>query len=319
MQTENAELRSIAWKAVKFLTLLVVLDFVLGSLAQKAFESQTTGKFARIARTLDSAAADVWILGSSHANRHYVPSIIEAELDASCYNAGVQGQLLPFQEVISRIILARTQPKLIVLNIDDRWLFHSPESRGRLSDLHPFYWNHRNEIRRAIGGQWFTDIQMLSKAYRYNSTVAHVLKYYLSPQPDYDGYRPLFGEMMPGQHRKARRYLRSEISAAATESFRALLRDARDRSVRIVCMVSPTCNAYSESESMQLMKAIAQEEGVQVFDFANDERFAGNNSLFFNESHLNDEGAKEFSGVIAPILKDVLGVSQKHGQFSKVE
>lgn len=305
----------------KFILVFAIVELSLGTLAQKLFFSQTSGKHARITNSIKTAEADLFVFGSSHAFRHYVPSVLEKELNLSVHNAGVLGQKLLFSSLLFELVLQRTRPEVVILNIDSDWLFHSSESYDRLTELNPYYWDYPEMLKPWLSLYSETEpLKLHLKSYQYNSTLVHAVKYYFLPQPDVKGYVPLHGHLPPPKNESdyiigedeiiEKEEVIDEKLIAALDRFITL---AKKNNVKLFFVRSPGFMlepSYANSESYQLIKEIAEEEGIPLLDFYDDKRFVGNYTLFKDPMHLNDKGARLFSELVADSLKQKLKVRQ---------
>ncbi|MDB2606195.1 DUF1574 domain-containing protein [Zobellia sp.] len=303
------------FKFLKFLIILLIVDLLFGTLAKKVFFGQRTGKQARITYSIKEANSDIFIFGSSHANRHYVPSVIQEELNKSCYNAGVQGQGILFNDALQKIILQRTKPKLIILNIDDIWLYERNDNYDRLADFYPYYWDYRKVLKPVIDlRSKLTDFKLAFKAYQYNSTLVHAIKYMVSPQKNFEGYLPLKGTVvsMPEaqistEKKKSENHTRTPLDSNFIASYKSFIKTAKDSNIKLILVISPWYLHMntSDNESMTLLKSIAKIENTPIIDLYNDNRFLDKNELFNDTSHLNDNGAHTFSTIVAEEIKKI--------------
>lgn len=310
----------VAIKLVKFLVIFVIMDFTLGSLVKQIFFSQKSGKYARLTHAIEEAEADIMIFGSSHANRHYVPSVFERELGQSAYNCGVLGQGLIFNYALEKIVLKRTKPKLIILNIDKNWVYKSEKFYDGLRDLYPYYWDHREILKPIFKLESrLIDFQLLSKAYQTNSTIIHAIKYYFSPQYADQGYVPSKKKMKPPTHHEGenpnvrKRTGSEEFDPNFIAALKSFINTARDENIELVFVISPNVHEtdFSTHKSFNKIKEIVKEESVTFFDFSNDRRFLNAYSLFNDRSHLNDEGAHLFSKILTENIKKSAIITDK--------
>ena len=151
----------------------------------------------------------------------------------------------------------------------------------------------------------FEEVFLQSRLYQYNSTIVHVIRYAISPQPDWNGYRPDYGmmdtptaeeernEVAVSRSFRANRDL-DPVMVDAMERFAA---DARRKGVRVFYFVSPGALPYDLDGNASFRKAedIAHEAGVPFFNFRNHPGFLRQYSLFANSGHLNDAGARRYS------------------------
>jgi hypothetical protein len=109
----KSEFKVLFSKSLRFFIVFLLIDLSLGFIAKEIFFSQKTGKYSRLTHSIQRDSSEVIIMGSSHANRHYIPSILEKELNMTCYNSGVQGQGLIFHTALQKMIFKRHKPKYI--------------------------------------------------------------------------------------------------------------------------------------------------------------------------------------------------------------
>jgi hypothetical protein len=299
-------------KALKFLLIFLIVDNGYGWLAGRMFFSQSSGKYHRITHSLEKEEADILVFGSSHANRHFVPEVFEEQTGKSCYNMGVQGQKILFHSTLQDIVLNRTTPDLMILNVDPDWMYHSQNAYDRLADLHPYYTRYPKEVRQAVNTKGrYEYLKLYLQLYRYNSTLVHILRYALAPQYDDHGYRPLQGRMKPLEEKLGKEngdhYKGDPIDPHFVDAFRAFIQRGKERGIAMIFVVSPILNGgdYSEDASFQQMEAILKEEGYPLYNFMNDERFYYQHELFNDRAHLNDDGARLFSKIVLDKINEL--------------
>lgn len=310
------EIVSIAKFGAMFMVVLVMIELLLGGSAQYIYFSQKSGKQARLIESIERENNGVLILGSSHANRHYVPSVFQDALGVDAYNAGVQGQKVLFASALLSVILKTSKPKLIILNIDDGWMEESPEAYDRLADLYPFYWNHRDALKPVLSlNLKFPDIQLMSAAYRLNSTVLHSIIYRVKPQKADNGYRPLNGQMDEQKHLDRLSDIETssiepepKIDSAFVEALKDIIQTCEANKIPLATAISPRIDPPNEktSASLEIMQRILMEKSIPILDHRTDTAFVGHYELFKDASHLNHKGATKYSAVIAKQVGSVV-------------
>lgn len=308
-------------KALVFMLIIIAIDFGFGHLARYAYFNQSSGKNFRVTYTMEELNDDVVIFGSSHAANHYVPEVMEEVMVMSCYNAGVQGQRIIFHSTVESIMLKRYKPKLIVLNIDPYWLFENPESYDALSDLNPYYYKYPDEIAPIL--QLKSDYEkykLWSKLYQYNSTIAHIAKYWISEQKDYRGYMPLQGQLSPDAvninsketKKESEQLPKEKIDANFILAVESFITNAQEAGVKLIFVTSPHVNQfdYSDNKSFNKLKEIAAENNVPILDYYVNDQFTGRYKLYKDHSHLNMDGAKYFSRIVAEDLMKLMNDSE---------
>ncbi len=307
------EIKLTILKIIKFVFILLIADLCFGFVANKAFLSQKTGKFSRNSYAINEAKENIIIFGSSLAHRHYVPEVLEEKLSSTCYNAGADGQHLPFHYALQKMILKRTLPKLIILNIDKDLLFKSNIANKRLSVLHPYYSNYKKELNPILSlNDEFIDFKMFFKTYQNNSTLIHAIKYYLIPQSSIKGYRPQFTKMTPKLlNTYKKKVIKSVYTNEIDENLIQILKDfiglAKSKNIKLVFVTSPNLitTDVSKNESFIKIKSIAEFENIPYFNFLNSPDYLNKLDLFYDPSHLNDEGSRMFTESVAGLIDSV--------------
>lgn len=318
---DKTERNNLIKKWAKFLLLFIVLDLTLGSLAKDIFFSQKTGKYARLTYSIEQDNSDIIIMGSSHANRHYVPKIIKSELKKTCYNTGVQGQNMLFQLALQKMILRRHKPNTIILNIDKKWMEKSEGAYGLLADLYPYYWNYRSELYPILSlGSKYIDYKLLFNSYQTNSTFVHVVKYFLIPQKDINGYIPLYGKLKKKKNNINQIKNEQDVPANEKESnsgidenfvnaLKVFIVNAKKYDINMLLVKSPALRKdrnLESNKSYRIMHSIAAEYDIPLIDYTNNPKFNNQYYLFNDPAHLNDDGAKIFTKMLSDKIK------QKH-------
>jgi len=304
-------------KTIIFVLVIVAIDLIFGSLARYAYFNQNSGKNYRVTYTLEELTDSVVVFGSSHAANHFVPDVMSKEMGTSCYNAGVQGQRIIFLTTTESIMLKRHQPKLIVLNIDPYWLFENKESYDALADLNPYYYKYPDEIAPVLQlKSKYEEYKLYSKLYQYNSTIAHIVKYWFVKQKDYKGYMPLEGKLNPNMDKKDKENIdlievkkpERKIDENFIASLEAFVSNTQNAGVKLVFVISPHVNKFdnSNNKSFNLIKEIAAKNSVPLLDYYVNDQFTGKYEYYKDHSHLNIDGAKYFSRIVSRDLRKIL-------------
>jgi hypothetical protein len=306
----KSELKILLIKLFKFIAIFTLMDYGLGSFAEILFFSQESGKYARITYTLEKASGEIFIFGNSYASRHFIPRVFEDELKISCYNAGVQGQGLLFINTIEEIVLKRTIPKLIILNLDYNWLCNYKKSSDLLFDLYPYFLKYQNFLKPNINSvSRYEYLKLYLKSYRFNSTIAHIIKYFLSPQKDNKGYNPLFNQMPQPHDISTAKFVCYQKNQIDDDSINLLIKfilSCKEKNIDLLFVISPTVinTDFSINNAFQRMKEIAGKYRIPVLDYSNDNHFVNKYNLFFDWGHLNNHGAVLFSKLLAQRIKN---------------
>jgi len=308
----NKEIGQFLKKGTIFIVAFIVLDLVLGTAASKLVSYQETGKNHRIRYAIEKDQSELLVLGSSHAMRHFIPEIFEEELHLSTYNSGAQGQSLVFLYALAKMRMSHHTPKAVIINLDEKMFSKSKANFSRLADLHPYYWEHRDLLHPLLSIEDpYIDFKMLFQSYRNNSSIGHVLKFFVKPEYDDRGYSPLKGSMKSEQLKRLkekfveRRSTQSEIDPIVLDLFNDLLQSFELNNVEVIMVVSPCIdmNGLDTDSSILEAKKIAEEKNIPLFDYQRDERFQLKYERFKDFGHLNHEGSIVLSNIVVQDFK----------------
>ena len=296
-----------------FLLAVIVSDFSIGHLLEYMYVHSKSGKYYKLNYVVNKSKDEILIFGNSHAECHYIPSIIRDSLQFSCYNAGFRNQGVLYTYAIHQSILRRYSPKLIIFNFDEGMLYSNEAAfkaeEAKLSELLPFCNNEigiRKEIeRRSV----FEKYKCFSSIYPFNSSVIYLLKYFLSDSDNFiDGYYPIYEKYDPPIINKTKTHLKStkknHINEIITGNLIALFNNYHTHNTQIIAVISPI---YDNSEKIDSsILAFFAKHGIPLLDYSIDPHFINNAAYFSDGHHLNDIGARLFSAIVAHDIKLIL-------------
>jgi hypothetical protein len=293
-----------------FIFAVVAIDYALTLLTppgDSVFAYVTTEKQPQVARRLDAGINDVDVVffGSSRAQFAFVPEVFEGMAGIRSYNAGIGGFLeTNLHYDMLRRILKGGNPKMIIYAVDDIALNAEPL---------------RDKTGQIL--QAFSSIRLLRRGL-YNAVQAMAddgwqipafkeVRLNLRPFNSYDGYTVHADGWVEGKGTANPSVIRHKGMSFSPDPdavvfLHRLIRLALDRSIPIVLVQTPTHSEYLKSAEARVrrftafMNGVAAEYGIRFLDFAEPGRFplldAG---LFFDTSHLNAQGARLFSRLLA--------------------
>jgi hypothetical protein len=299
---------------IGFVMLAVAADRITATLLHAGFREIEVGQTGGMVNRVLSTRADVIVLGSSRAWRHFDSTVLIDVLGRSVFNAGCDGQGIPYMRGILDLMLDRHTPELVIINVDANMLADRARHMGRLPVLAPFM-DESDVIRDMIYARArFERLKYLSRSYRYNGKVPAILLNRGRSDPSVHGFVPVDGRMSPWVPVEDDRPL-PELPHAdpyLTELFQAMIRQAREAGSHVVLVTGPrwTHDGRVNPDRRRLMAEagrIAREEGVPYFELTT-ETFPvfTDAALYVNPSHLNREGAALFSRQLGSILREWL-------------
>ena len=302
------------FRVVVFIAALILADLIVGTFAKILFYSQRSGKYARLTYIVKTDTSAIVVLGSSHAMAHFIPEIIQDSLHEPTFNYGTNGQKLLFSRAIYEIRKRREKPKMILLNIDADWFFDKHNQQDRMADLYPYYGNMGDIIFRDFSrkDRFVGHLKFLSNTFPYNSTIVHVIKYKLKPQYDFKGYEPLYGAVDSIQlalkiisDKAGSQVKLPQPDDELIDLFTQFIDEMNKNNIRLFVIFSPDLLKPDAAETYtdQKIKRICDSTGTPTVDFSNSAIFNNNRVLFHDFSHLNDSGARIFTGMLIDSIK----------------
>ena len=301
-------------KLLVLIILIGILDFAIGSLVEYLFFRQGNNWYSATTYAINEADEDILIFGSSRANHHYIPEILTEKTGLSCYNAGCDGQSLFYDYALFKSILVRRTPEKVILDLSKFSLYFDQYHYDRLSQLYPYYRDNA-DLRQVVdlkdhSGRYVR----LSKLYTYNSTILAILKSFVRPRTDYNGYIPY-----PNDHRMDSSeisydslgidmylgYMAEErLDENKINILNQFIDDALQAGVDLYIMESPYFFLQKDTDNESLMKIreILEGKNIRYYNFSNHKTFSLNPGLFGDGQHMNPDGAEIYSKLIADLI-----------------
>jgi hypothetical protein len=292
-----------------FVIVIFTLDRIFGYVLEKFYFSLETGQFAQNTYALDKASPDVLIFGSSRALHHYSSPILSNQLNLSVYNAGRDGQFLPYYCASQEVILERKIPKIIILDVNIWELGPNESKYFKLASLLPYVNEHPLLRKYTAEISTYENLKLISKTYPYNSTLLISVYDYLNsnklPQDD-RGYYPLVRTISKKEflsykekqdiYNEKRAKQDIKIDSNAIDYYRQFLSRTTKLNIKTFVVISPTILKEPNSKEKSLLEKIAKEyKNVTFLDYTNQPKYNNQYQLFADEFHLNNIGANIFS------------------------
>lgn len=296
--------RGFVTRLLVFVLIIVVLDFSIGKLLEKAYFSQQQGEDALTTYALKNVRSQVLVFGSSRAVNIFDPEVIEQETGLSCFNAGRIGQSVFYHYAVLKAALTRYTPEAVVLSVD-AWDFAKDEGDyDRISSLLPYY-NSCPEVRDIVHLRSpLEKLKLLSHTYPYNSLLLPIIKgnvkRALSKNDKANGYISL-NTVFPGPVQTIDfNATAKELDSVKVNAYIAFIEACRQKDIKLYVVCPPyLVKPVGKNLSLQVAEKIAVKMGVPYFDFAHDKNFTSRRYLFADFRHLNRKGSQEFSRFIS--------------------
>ena len=250
---------------------------------------------------------DVVIFGSSRANHHYVPQIIEDSLGMTCFNMGQDGNGIVLMYGRYQMLLERYNPKLIIYDV---YLFDYStiyDNLRYLDLLKEFYDKDciKKEFVELAG--WEERMKMTSKMYRNNSKVMTIVGDNVMCRSRNKGYLPLYGVVTDSTKYEYEVVdsLTWTLDSVKLSLFERFVADVRDRDIPLVMFVSPICAKSARVDYAEAEK-ICTKYDVPFYYLMEMDGIASDCTMFQDRTHMNNTGAEKYTREIIPLLREAL-------------
>lgn len=297
---------------LRFCLLLVVLDVVAGFGLERLFFRTTTGEGGGLLNLAVSETPDILVLGSSRAKHHVMPSILGPRLSGRVFNAGINGHGFLYSALLVELRRARGQPvpALTLLHVDAHSLQDTEDELQKIG-VFSFYVDESPPIAEVVFGRTeYERVKYFSRAYRANGKVFSIARNMLREAPaGFDGFEPLDGALPVDSHQGPRTPTTSPfVSERKARLFARLVETVEKGGGRLIVIHSPEYQEDADlharwlTELRPFLAKYPQVRFAEVSEFSHPEVFQGHPELFRDESHLNREGARRYSTILAEVI-----------------
>lgn len=299
-------MKTLLSKLALLLVIVIICDFLIGKSLDHVVSTITTGGQGRDNYICNKSQEDIMIFGSSKAVHHYNSNIIEDSLGMTCYNCGEDGNGILLGYGRLTMVKERHQPKIIIYDVVPKYDLLENENHQYLAWLKTHY-------NRAGIAEIFHDTDTLERfkmhcsCYRHNSKFLQNLVVYfthLSTDEGVKGFRPLHGKlntMRVKERTYKEQYDYDPVKKKYLDRF-----IAQATGSQLYFVVSPLWYKIDTTytTAAQPLIEICQRESIPFFDFTNDPKYVGNDSFFKDGTHLNIQGANEFTRDLVCKIKE---------------
>ena len=298
--------QKLALKLLVLATLIILLDVVIGSTLRLAYFKQTSGLQYRTTYSLEQTTEDMLFFGSSRCNHHYDPRIFENSLKLKAYNAGRDGNGLPYHYAVLKGVLTRYTPKIVILDLLENDLNEGSDPYERLSSLLPYYKSHP-EMRDVINTKsQFERLKLLSSIYPFNSSLLTIavgnMSFNEKRTEDIKGYLPLIKNWNEHLARESTLKLNS-LDNNKLSFYESFLSECRERNIEVYVLISPCYEAPENDQALAVAQQVAKKQGATFWNFSKNKDYLKTPRYFADQWHLNTRGAERYSLMIAQRIK----------------
>lgn len=286
---------------ILFFVVVVVIDFLFGKACQYMNNHSKGGGVKSRYYVCKESTEDVLVFGSSRAKHHYVPDVIEDSLHLTCYNTGEDGNGIIMCYGFLKMITERYTPKIIIYDVTGFDMYED-DNMKYLDLMKPYYFEKGiDSIFWSVDPK--TRIMMLSNLYRYNTTCLRVLGNYIHPMSNYPkGYLALHKTMdYEPEIKVEEEYAVDTLKMNYFERFITL---SKHKGISLICCCSPSYKAPLEDKNYKPIKRLCEEYNVPFLYYGAEPTVTNEKSFFQDRKHLNDKGAKVYTGKLMSWIKN---------------
>ena len=300
-------------KVITFITIIVVVvivvDLIVGQIGDYMVENhKLSGDYKSVEYVMTQSNEDILVLGSSVALNGIVPTVITDSLGMSCYNGAANGQVMPFFETMVECVLQRYTPKTIIFGMrPDEMTTIGLGDRYNL--LVPYYNKGYKTLDRYMESSSPEQKYLLnSNLYKYNNIWWRILLYQFIT-PNEQGEQGFVAKGIPRYFPKLNVETKDYISTQERlEQFTRIVEMCKSKGVNMVVVFLPKyLKLYNEGNLSLIkdVKNICDKYDIKYYVDVQKEEFLSDSTMFYDETHLNKEGAYKYtSDLVSRMKKD---------------
>ena len=287
-------MKRFVFQVLLFFVAAAIIDISAGIIMNYCVKHAKGGDFGRNNYICTETNEDILVFGSSRAIHHYNPQILSDSLGISCYNCGQDGNGAILNYGRYQLICQRYKPKMLIYDITPEFDLLENDNHKYLGWLRAYY--DQKGIPEVFESVDPTEkYKMISAMYRYNTKFIQIISDFIHPLQDEGvrGYRPLVGKMdMMRINRKSAIDKAYHFDSLKIHYLNKIILESNK--TKVVFVVSPI---YTGQDSTQYkpVAELCKAYHIPFFDFSNNSKYVNNNDYFVDGSHLNSEGADEFT------------------------
>lgn len=298
-----------AIKLLLFAVIFLIFDKLFIILAHYSAEAEADKRLEYVIN--GEMNKDIIILGSSTGSRDIIASQIEEATGLSTYNLCYPGSNVQFHEFIMRTLLKFNKPpEIAILVVDDYWQLISEDILifrvDRMYPLvkYPYIWRELSKCERR--DNLFSNILVTNRLYKYNldirkksftylNTVLECGSMPVSWKPDNIEFEFVSGERL---------YPADRELPEKVEAYKKLIETAKKNNINLVIVSPPMFKAHSKSFEKRIRQLSG--EGVYYYLYNTENPTYRNKDNYFDDSHLMQNAAIEFTGELSIFLNDLI-------------
>ena len=266
------------------------------------------GDYGKIEYMLKRVDPQILLLGASTCMNSIDPEVLEKELGKTVFNGGLNDQRLEFFDIMSEAVFKRSPPELLILVLRREDLVVS--GRGRFAMMNIYYHCGNRTLDKYLDEGGLTRrILQRSALYRFNTYWWRILLYHFKSFNEL-AHGGFVGKPVPKFPPRLLNGGKRTASAVNPQKMRCLeniLARCRKFGTRMLIVITPTYYRYGrggDHDGVMFIRAFCDRNGIPLVDDSQNPDFAEHSEYFFDNNHLNVNGAKIYTRRFGKILND---------------
>lgn len=290
-----------------FFTILIVVfaDIIVGIASTYYVKNHDLpGRYQPLDKLIKKVDTDVLLIGNSAIENSINPDIIQDSLGMSCYNGGIEGQGIFFFETMIDCALQRYSPKVIVLG------FRPEELGKRVGDgiydvLRPYYHVGFPSIDEHFNNAAPNERFLLqSSLYRFNTVWTRIILYSLFDRHTYtsNGFKE---HNVPSVLPTLKTIKHTDkVMEGKLHSLERIISKCKRHGVKLIVCFPPQYLEFIQQPipSIAAVEELCKNQDIACYADYNDSLFLSHPELFWDNGHLNKNGASIYSQMMVSRL-----------------
>ena len=294
-----SNMKSFFIKITVFVLCIIIVD-VLSGVVFSFFRAHAKGGTTLEANYIaEQCDADILVLGSSRANHHYNPAILDS-IGGKAYNGGMDGQGIVLG--LGRYLMCAEKhvPKIVIYEITPEfdYLVYGQNSKY-FGFLRPYY--DKPGIKQIFErfDNPFEQLKMHSQMYRNNSKILAYVRDLLVENKQ-RGYYPQYGSLNKNlkQNDGGQSIVIDSVKLSMMES---LINETSKRGTKLYFAISPRFHTINDGKILLMYEPgieLALKHNVPILNYIFTHRLSDNSDVFVDYVHLNENGALAYSKMV---------------------
>lgn len=297
--------RFIIWLLI-FAAATLCVDLAVGQFYDYLF-TRSTLRINGVEHALLDADEDVVVLGNSAGSTHFDAGSLERQLGVRCTNAATSGSSLQFNLVALKGLLARHKPKAVILALNPHNFCRKGLGRSTIN-FYSYYGRSSEAFDSVLAELYPRRYYFLrSNLVRIDRNIVRHFAYKTGAitYPYEKGFEPIpHPRRHPSPTYNPHQYIPLPECRAHMEEFARLCHEA---GVKLIVALTPhTFITADYSHITSMLHDIASRYEFIVWDDSLHPSFNSDMNLFFDEDHLNIDGARKYTDTVALRLRTII-------------